>query len=161
MPAGAAGAAPDSQAPARQAPQPDQPCAQHVEPAMFSWKRQRKDDGPQRSAPAPVSSTPAAACEIEAALEPPTPSCHADSGAASLPPSTMAAKPAAAATAAAAGAAAVALAAPPGTSIELAARGSDGSVPSVLERASVRTKAAYFEALIHSNTTAHIVVRLQ
>lgn len=51
----------------------------------------------------------------------------------------------------------MALAAPPGTSIELAARGSDGSVPSVLERASVRTKAAYFEALIHSNTTAHIV----
>lgn len=129
---------------------------------MFSWKRQRKDDGPQLSTPAPVSSTPTAACEIEAALEPPTPSCHADSGTASLPPPTTAAKPAAAATAAtaaAAAAAAVALAAPPGTSIELAARGSDGGAPSVLERASVRTKAAYFEALIHSNTTAHIVVR--
>lgn len=114
---------------------------------MFSWKRQRKDEGPQ------VSSAPAAACEIEDALEPPTPSCSGSSGAA--------AGHAAVVAAAASPAAAAGLAAPPGASIELAARGSDGGVPAVLERASVRTKAAYFEALIHSNTTAHIVVRPQ
>lgn len=113
---------------------------------MFSWKRQRKDDGPQRSSSAAASGVPAAACEVEAVLEPPTPSVIAARPAA-------AAAPAGSATAAAA---AVALAGPPGASIELAARASDSGVAAVLERASVRTKAAYFEALIHSNTALHV-----
>lgn len=120
---------------------------------MFSWKRQRKEEPeaapPPGSSPTAVvaaASVSAASSDADEAAEPATPAASCGSS------SVFAVAPSAAG---------------PGSSIELAARGSGtggaavaatSRLPLVLERASVRTKAAYFEALIHSNTTAHVVV---